>query len=243
MPEVTPEVEIQVRQLRRKLRGARIRALTVHDRKLHLPASIIGQRIRQVWRRGKFIVFDLNDGQHLLAHLRMTGWFEFEEPARHRVAIRTDRANVYFTDSRRFGDMQAISTRDLMAKLDALGSDAWPTGDLGRLSEANRAVKVALLDQSLLAGVGNIYANEALWRAGISPRRRANQLTAGELRRLSKAIVAAMQQGIRYGPRIFEVQRFAVYDRAGEKCRRCRGKIRRITQAQRSTFFCPSCQH
>jgi formamidopyrimidine-DNA glycosylase len=242
MPEL-PEVEIQVRQLRRNLRGARIRSLDVRDRKLRLPTSLRGRCIQQIWRRGKFIVFDLDDGRHLLAHLRMTGWFEFQRPARYRAAILTDQGTAYFVDSRRFGVLEAVSFRQLSEVLDTLGPDALLAGDLGRLQRTTRPVKVALLDQRLLAGVGNIYASESLWRAGIHPRRTANQLKTTELRRLRRGIITAMRRGIAYGPRIFEVQRFAVYDRAGKACRRCGALVLRIVQAQRSTFFCPGCQH
>jgi formamidopyrimidine-DNA glycosylase len=242
MPEL-PEVEIQVRQLARRIRGARIRSLRVRDSKLRLPASLVGRRIRRVWRRGKFIIFDLDDGRHLVAHLRMTGWFEFREPARYRAAIVTNRSTAYFTDSRRFGVLQAVSARELAAILRPLGPEPLENGcDASRLTRTGRAVKVALLDQHLLAGIGNIYASESLWRARIHPRRRANRLDAMELRRLRRGIVTALRKGIAYGPRIFEVQQFAVYDRVGRPCRRCGALIRRIVQAQRSTFFCPSCQ-
>jgi formamidopyrimidine-DNA glycosylase len=242
MPEL-PEVEIQVRLLRRQLRGAQIRAVRVRDRKLRFPSSLVGRRIERVLRRGKFIVFDLDNGRHLLAHLRMTGWFEFEEPVRYRVAIVTNRVTAFFSDDRRFGVLKEVSSRELAGVLDALGPDALLAGDLSGLRRTNRAVKVALLDQRLLAGIGNIYASESLWRAGIHPRRRADRLSTTELRRLRKGIVAALRRGIGYGPRIFEVQQFSVYDRAGKTCLRCGTVVRRFVQAQRSTFFCPGCQH
>jgi len=242
MPEL-PEVEIQTRQLARRLRGAKILALELPDAKLRLPLSIVGRTIQLVWRRGKFIIFDLDDGRHLLAHLRMTGWFEFDRPQHYRAAILTDKVAVYFEDSRRFGILTAVSARKLMAVLKPLGPEPLPDGDLDGLSKTTRAVKVALLDQRLVAGIGNIYASESLWRAGIHPRRQANRLDAAEQRRLRRGIVTALRKGITYGPRIFELQRFAVYDRAGDPCRRCGTRIRRIVQAQRSTFFCPVCQH
>ena len=106
----------------------------------------------------------------------------------------------------------------------------------------SRPVKVALLDQKLVAGVGNIYASESLWRARINPRRRADRLRPEEMRALERGIVTSLRKAIRYGPRIFEVQQFAVYERAGEPCRRCGTAIRRTMQAQRSTYCCPLCQ-
>jgi formamidopyrimidine-DNA glycosylase len=114
--------------------------------------------------------------------------------------------------------------------------------DLTLLIKTSRAIKVALLDQQLIAGVGNIYASESLWRARINPRKPANQLTASEVRALRRAIVASMRKAIGYGPRIFEVQQLAAYEREGKACRRCGTGIRRIVLAQRSTYFCPDCQ-
>jgi formamidopyrimidine-DNA glycosylase len=131
----------------------------------------------------------------------------------------------------------------LAAILRPLGPEPLENGcDVNRLKHTGRAVKIALLDQRLVAGIGNIYASESLWRARIHPRRRANRLDAAEQRRLRRGIVTALRKGIAYGPRIFEMQQFAVYDRAGRPCRRCGALIRRIVQAQRSTFFCPRCQ-
>lgn len=111
-----------------------------------------------------------------------------------------------------------------------------------RLRRSRQAIKVALLDQSVVAGVGNIYACESLWRARINPRRKAHQLSEREARALHRGLVAAMRKAIRYGPRIFQVQEFCVYDRAGQPCRRCRSPIRQFTQAQRTTFWCAVCQ-
>jgi len=242
MPEL-PEVEILVRQLARRLRGARIHSIEVCDSKIRLTRTIVTRRIQRVRRRGKYIVFDLAGGLHLLVHLRMTGWFEFIEPKRYRVAIRTERGPVYFDDGRRLGVMQVLTRPQLQQVLSVLGPDPLVDGyDLSRLVRTSRAVKVALLDQHLVAGIGNIYASESLWRARINPRRRTDRLRPAELRALRHGIVTSMRKAIGYGPRIFELQKFAVYDREGERCRRCETRIRRIVQAQRSTYFCPKCQ-
>jgi formamidopyrimidine-DNA glycosylase len=239
MPEL-PEVEIQVRALRRRLRGQRITGVESRDPKIRLPADLRGVRIREVTRHGKQILFHLADGRYLLAHLRMTGWFEFREPARWRVAIRTARATAFLEDSRRFGTLTVARS---LASLAELGPDALDGGgDWRRLQQTRRAIKVALLDQSRVAGVGNIYACESLWRARIDPRRPAQRLTAAEWRRLRRALAATLRQAIRYGARIFQAQRFAVYDRAGQPCRRCGAPIRRFAQAQRTTFWCAVCQ-
>jgi formamidopyrimidine-DNA glycosylase len=242
MPEL-PEVQILVNQLGPRLTGATIRAVEVRDRKIKLRQVVAGRLVLRVWRAGKNIVFDLSGGLHLLVHLRMTGWFEFAEPKRYRAAIRTTRGTAYFEDGRRLGVMQVVTPLELQRVLKTLGPDSLVGGgDLSRLRKTSRPIKVALLDQTLVAGVGNIYASESLWRARINPRRRADRLRPEEVRALGRGIVSSMRRAIRYGPRIFEAQQFAVYDREGEPCRRCGTAIRRIVQAQRSTYFCPRCQ-
>ncbi len=242
MPEL-PEVQILVNQLRPRLEPARISAVEIHDAKIKLRQNLVGRKILRVWRRGKNIIFDLSGGLHLLVHLRMTGWFQFTKPKRYRVAIRTGKGTAYFEDGRRFGVMQALTPAELQGVLSALGPDPIADGcDLSRLRKTTRSVKVALLDQRLVAGVGNIYASESLWRARINPRRRANQLRQIEVHALERAVTTSLRKAIKYGPRIFEVQQFAVYERAGKPCRRCGTGIRRIVQAQRSTYLCPRCQ-
>jgi formamidopyrimidine-DNA glycosylase len=241
MPEL-PEVQIQVNQLRR-LRGQRIVAVRSRDPKIRLPRWLIGQRIGRIHRRGKYIIFDLSNGRHLLAHLRMTGGFEFDEPPKWRAAIFTNDGTLYFEDSRRFGVLESVSDRQLHARLAGLGPEPLSKGfDVRRVGQTSRAIKVALLDQHLVAGLGNIYASESLWRARINPRRPANRLQAHELSALRRGIRDAMRKAIGYGPRIFEVQQFAVYGRTGKPCRRCGTPIRRFVQAQRSTYFCSKCQ-
>lgn len=242
MPEL-PEVQILVNELAPRLEGARVRAIEVRDRKIRLRHDVAGRLVLRVWRAGKNIIFDLSGGRHLLVHLRMTGWFEFQEPRHYRAAIRTTRGTAYFEDGRRLGVMQVVTPQELQQILKPLGPDPILDGcDLSRLRCTTRPIKIALLDQRVVAGVGNIYASESLWRARINPRRRADRLRPAEARTLARGIVASMRKAIRYGPRIFEVQQFAVYDREGEPCRRCGAAIRRVVQAQRSTYFCPHCQ-
>jgi len=237
MPEL-PEVEILVRQLRPRLRGRRLTRVEVRDAKLKLPRDLAGRRVVDVTRRGKNIIIALDDGRYLLVHLRMTGWFEFTKPARYRLALHTGDGAVYFEDHRRLGVVEVASP----ARLEQLGPEPLAAGFVLKPFKTKRPVKVALLDQSLVAGIGNIYASESLWRAQINPRRAANRLSGAELKRLRRGIIVAMRKAVSYGPRIFEVQRFAVYDRTGQPCRRCGSAIRRFVQAQRSTYFCPKCQ-
>jgi formamidopyrimidine-DNA glycosylase len=242
MPEL-PEVQILVNQLAPLLTRARVRKIEVRDPKIKLRRDLAGRLIVRVWRAGKNIIFDLSGALHLIVHLRMTGWFEFKEPTRYRAAIHTSKATAYFEDGRRLGTMQVVTSRELQRVLERLGPDPlFDRGDLAQLRGTTRPIKVALLDQRLVAGVGNIYASESLWRARINPRRRADRLRLAEVRALRRGIVMSMRKAIQYGPRIFELQRFAVYDREGAPCHRCGAAIRRIVQAQRSTYFCPQCQ-
>ncbi len=217
MPEL-PEVQIQVQQLRR-LRGALLQRVENRDRrKIRLP-RLTGLRIRQIRRRAKWIVFDLSNGAHLVVHLRMTGWFEFAPPTRYRLALHTDAGTAYFADSRRFGVVEVLPNGVLAKRLAALGPEPLSLAfALDRLRRTTRPVKMALLDQSVVAGVGNIYASESLWRARIHPSRPAHRLTTAELGRLQRGIRSALRKAIAYGPRIFEVQEFFVYDREGKPC-------------------------
>ena len=242
MPEL-PEVQILVNQLAPRLERARIRAVESRDPKIKLDRHLVGRRIRRVRRQGKNIVVDLSGGLHLLVHLRMTGWIEFDRLKRYRAAIHTTRGTAYFEDARRLGVMQVVTPEQLDRSLKKLGPDPLLDGcGLSELQATSRPIKVALLDQRLVAGVGNIYASESLWRARINPRRRSDSLQSGELRALGRAIVASLRRAIAYGPRIFEAQQFAVYGRKGRPCRRCGTMIRRLVQSQRSTYFCPRCQ-
>jgi formamidopyrimidine-DNA glycosylase len=243
MPEL-PEVQIVVNQLVTRLERARIRAIEIRDPKIKLARDLVGQKIRRIRRWGKNIVVDVSGDLHLLVHLRMTGWFEFNRPKRYRAAIYTTRGTAYFEDARRLGMMQVVTSAQLDRALEKLGPDPLLNGcDLSGLRTTSRAIKVALLDQRLIAGVGNIYASESLWRARISPRRQSDSLRSDELRRLGRGIAASLGRAIAYGPRIFEAQRFAVYGREGRPCRRCGATIRRMVQSQRSTYYCPRCQH
>jgi len=242
MPEL-PEVQILVNQLAPRLTRARVREIEVCDPKIKLRQNLAGRLVERVWRAGKNIIFDLSGDRHLVVHLRMTGWFEFDDPARYRAAIHTSKGTAYFEDGRRLGTMQIVTSPELERVLKRVGPDPLLDGnDLARLRGTSRPIKVALLDQRLVAGVGNIYASESLWRARINPRHRADRLRLADMRALRRGIVTSMRKAIHYGPRIFEVQRFAVYDREGAPCRRCGTAIRRIVQAQRSTFYCPKCQ-
>jgi formamidopyrimidine-DNA glycosylase len=250
MPEL-PEVEAAVRVLRAAAEGRTIVRARLMHRALRgriAPArlrSLVGALVTDVERRGKHQLLHLADGRALHAHFRMAGDWHVAPAA--GPAPRFARAVVELDDGGRVWlvDPRALATldvRDAASALDlGLGPEATdPTlrpRDLARLLARRRgAIKPALLDQRVIAGLGNIYAVEALWRARLDPRAPAGSLTRRELGRLLAAIRHVMRRALA-GP-----MRFAVYGREGRPCRRCREPVARITQSGRSTYFCPRCQ-
>src|SRR6266568_72760 len=276
MPEL-PEVEIAARNLRAWAIGRRVVRAEADDgaRRIFRPerpraftAAVAGLRIGDVRRIGKQLLIRL-DGRRpgalgVVSHLGMTGkWLRRvagEAPPSHsraRLALE-DGQTLHYRDPRLFGRLRLVpgARFEGVPEVAALGPDPLEDGiDEGRLAEAlarrRIPIKVALLDQALLPGVGNILASEALFRARIDPRRKANALTRPEVKRLRAAVLAAIEDTIarESGPEPRYVEEpgsenpFLVYARAGETCPRCRrARIARVVQAQRSTFYCPRCQ-
>jgi len=259
MPEL-PEVEYAARVLRTAALGKSVRNLRVLHRaqRRHLPpraiARVRGARIVSVDRRGKHQLLSLSTGDTLVVHFRMTGDWLVDDvvapiPKYVRVAFELDDGvRVSLVDPR------ALSTvtlhRDGSPVLPVLGPD--PTdpnlsvetlGDV--LSRRRGSIKVALLDQRVLAGVGNIYAAEALWLARIHPRAIESSLSRARQARLLDAIRSVLAKAQRRSAGRYRdggVGRFEVYDREGLACSRCGTAIRRIVQAARSTYYCPHCQ-
>ncbi|HUL59576.1 MAG TPA: bifunctional DNA-formamidopyrimidine glycosylase/DNA-(apurinic or apyrimidinic site) lyase [Anaeromyxobacteraceae bacterium] len=274
MPEL-PEVEIAARNLRRWAAGRRIERVETDPRarRIFRPATpaalsraLTGARVEEIGRAGKNLLLRLDRGGTPLglhSHLGMTGkWIRREAgaapPSHSRVRLALDDGAVlHYRDPRLFGRLRLVpgARFDAVPEVAALGPDplAGPL-DVGRLADAlarsRLPVKVRIMDQRVLAGVGNIYASEACFRARIDPRRKARSLERAEVRRLARAVVAAMQEGIerQEGPEIAYVEEggenpFLVYAREGERCPRGDGgRIRRLVQAQRSTYFCARCQ-
>ena len=261
MPEL-PEVEYAATIARRIAGGRTITSVRVlhPSQRRSLPArdakSLVGDRIVDVRRRGKSQRFALASGRVLLVHFRMTG--DWLAPGTG-VLPRTVRAVFTFDDgtSLALDDPRALSVLSLhneAAPDDRMGPDALDpdlrAADLAdRLAPRRIPIKVALLDQGIVAGIGNIYASEALWRARIDPRIPANRVKPDRLPALLRAIRATLNAALKRQQRYYgsgedwsRASRFAVYDREGEPCRRCRTPIKRITQAARSTYFCPKCQ-
>jgi formamidopyrimidine-DNA glycosylase len=256
MPEL-PEVESAVRRLRKAIAGKTIASATVLHPALQRRLSnaharaLRGARVVDVERRGKHQLVRLEDGRTLHAHFRMAGDWTLDHAS--DALPRFARAQLSFTDGTRvvLDDPRALSTLDLHpanADVDlGLGpepSDPSLTVEYLRDAFAKRrgAVKPVLLDQRVIAGIGNIYAAEALWTAKISPKTKASELTRAQIAALLGAIRQVIDRatGARYTDS--DVARLAVYDREGRACRRCRTPITRIVQAGRSTYFCPHCQ-
>jgi formamidopyrimidine-DNA glycosylase len=275
MPEL-PEVEIAARNLRAWTRGRTLVGLEADPKARYvfrpatprrLARALEGARFGEIRRIGKNLLVAMDRGGEpvgLLAHLGMTGkWLRRRagDPpprfSRARLAL-DDGSVLHFSDLRLFGRLRAVpgARFEAVPELAALGPDPLEAGvDPDRLHEAlarsRLPVKVRIMDQAILPGVGNIYASEALFRARIDPRRRSPSLSRRETGALARAIAAAMREGIarQEGPEITYVEEpgsenpFLVYARQGETCPRCRrAKIARVVQAQRSTFFCPRCQ-
>ena len=268
MPEL-PEVEVTRRGIAPQLAGRVISAVTVREPRLRWPVpkevhGLAGRKVAAVRRRGKYLLFDCGDG-HLIVHLGMSGSLRVlprGTPAQkhdHFDLVLGDRM-LRLRDPRRFGAVLWTSADvECHPLLQHLGveplSRALHPQRLHQLTRGHRApIKQFLMDGRRIVGVGNIYANESLFRARISPRRPANRLSLLQCEKLSKEIKRTLQAAIRAGGSSLRdfvgadgnagyfQQRYWVYDRQGEACRRCGTPIRKITQAQRSTYFCPTCQ-
>ncbi|TAL27989.1 MAG: bifunctional DNA-formamidopyrimidine glycosylase/DNA-(apurinic or apyrimidinic site) lyase [Alphaproteobacteria bacterium] len=279
MPEL-PEVETVCRGLSRALAGRRIEAVTLHRKDLRIPfparlPDVAGARVEGVSRRAKYILLKLDNAETMVVHLGMSGRMVVKgreegydrEKHDHMLLQMQDGTRVVFNDARRFGLVDLVVTNDLEKHklFRHLGPEPLERSFdapylAGRLKDKKVAIKLAIMDQAVVVGVGNIYASEALFRAGIDPRRRARSLKKPEIAKLVAAIKAVLQAAIKAGGSSLRdyVQadgelgyfqhRWAVYDKQGQKCKGCScdikktGGIRKITQGQRSTFYCPQKQ-
>lgn len=249
--------------------GARIAQVLLRRAGLRYPFQpdladrVEGQTVLRVARRAKYLVAELASGESLLMHLGMSGWFHVVrgEPDLtthdHVVFAMSSGATIVFNDPRRFGFVKVVGGGEDadQGPLTALGPEPldrrFTANVLARALRAkNTPLKAALLDQRVVAGLGNIYVSEALHRARLSPKRRASTLvTASGAPRpgavaLTQGIRASLRHALDHRHRLDSEDRFLVYDREGSRCPRrgCGGTIKRIVQAGRSTFFCPVCQ-
>jgi formamidopyrimidine-DNA glycosylase len=267
MPEL-PEVQTVVDTLRPKVMGRAIARVQLNRKdvvtppEIDLPARLTGRTVADLTRRGKRIVFTLDTGERFYVHLGMSGRLSmnlFHEPAAPHthlvIGIEGSDSELRFVDPRRFGGIWW------------LGRELPPEGNMGsepmgttpaqlakRLARTTRAIKNALLDQTVLAGLGNIYVDESLFAAGIHPLTPADQLSPRQIGRLSRSIKSTLRRAIRHRGSTLRDYRDAdgapggfqslhrVYNREGKPCRNCRTPIERIVLGGRSTHFCPKCQ-
>lgn len=272
MPEL-PEVETVKRGLAPWLEGAKITDISVSQRQLRYPLpdnfekTLIGSRIHKIHRRAKYLVFDMI-GRGFIVHLGMSGSMRRvskSEPLRKHdhIVITTDKSRVVFHDPRRFGAMDLWDTNaDAHKWLKDIGPEPLSNSFHGEYlsdvcAKRSQSIKQTILDQKLIAGIGNIYASEALWRAKIHPTRPAASLILNEADTLVNAIREVLQSAIISGGSTLKDHRtvdgelgyfqhqFDVYDQAGQNCHRenCSGQVEKITQSSRATYFCAQCQH
>ncbi len=270
MPEL-PEVETTRRGIRPALRGRTVTGFVLREPRLRWPVDpelvreLPGRRVRDVRRRAKYLLIELDRGT-LIAHLGMSGSLRVLPADAPRLVhdhwdLQLDSGRcLRFNDPRRFGSLIRVdASPDTHPLLAGLGPEPLERGFdkeyLARLARGRRvAIKQFLMDQRIVVGVGNIYASEALFRAGIHPRRAAGRVSRQRLGRLVDAVRAVLGDAIRQGgttlrdyvaadgtPGYFR-QKLDVYERAGEPCRRCGTTVRQLVQGQRSTYFCPACQ-
>jgi len=268
MPEL-PEVETIVGDLRRdilgrKITGVRYLTRSVWRKKPPRAVLLLGARVNQISRRGKHILIHLSNEYTLVFHLKMTGRLTYEnssDPRRKHthLILNLDKGQLRFNDIRRFGyiDLVGVGKLENLDYLEALGPDAMEISKdefIRLLKSKKRIIKSLLVDQSVLAGLGNIYTDEALHLARIHPRRVSARLSVSKLARLHDAILETLRKALaargssvdnyvdgRGAKGSFQEQHL-VYGREGKPCRTCGRPIRRLTIGSRSTHYCPECQ-
>ena len=268
MPEL-PEVETTVRGLERVLKGRRIERVEARRADLRrafpqdLGQRLTGAKVSALGRRAKYGLIHTDRDDTMVFHLGMSGSWRIDHPSLEKhdhLLIETDEGRrLTLNDPRRFGSVDLVPTRELQdwPALKALGPEPFDVTarDLrDRLGGRSAAIKLLLGDQRIIAGLGNIYVCEALYRAGIHPKRPGGSISLERLDKLVLAIRSVLQEAIDAGGSTLRdfispdgelgyfSKTFAVYDREGRSCA-CGGTVRRIVQGGRSTFYCPKCQH
>ncbi|MGB6894962.1 MAG: bifunctional DNA-formamidopyrimidine glycosylase/DNA-(apurinic or apyrimidinic site) lyase [Dehalococcoidia bacterium] len=275
MPEL-PEVETLRRDLRERVLGRTFVEVWVSPEAARLVQgqspeefrqALVGRRIEDIGRRGKYLDFNLSDGQHLVVHRRMSGNFLHRrngaapDPYLRALFRLDDGSELRYCDMRKFGSMWLVADpATVLAGLgpEPLEPDFTPAELERRVGHRAASIKAVLLDQRTIAGLGNLYSDEALFAARIHPQRPARSLSSEEIRRLHGGIVAALEQGLRnrgssLGTTLRDhvnldgmpgrnQDRVQVFQRTGEPCYTCGTPIERIRVGGRSTHFCPRCQ-
>jgi formamidopyrimidine-DNA glycosylase len=284
MPEL-PEVETIKRVLEKSIVGKTIKNIEVRKAKIFQgnPREVIGKKIEGIERRGKMLIIKLSGDRALVIHFKLTGQMVWIPEAGERVTVghpipfagtelpaktthvifEIDGGKLFYNDLRQFGWIKVITNYELriMDYLKNLGPEPFDkeftVEYLQRIfSRSSKPIKLVLMDQTKIAGVGNIYANEALFEAKILPTKPAKQLSNEAIEQLRKAIIKVLEEGIKYGgssakdeayikptgePGSYQ-HHFRVYQRAGQRCRSCGAIIKRINLGGRGTFWCPNCQ-
>jgi formamidopyrimidine-DNA glycosylase len=277
MPEL-PEVETIRIQLEKFLVGRKIIDVEVRSRKILADGeeNLLGRKIVGARRFGKVIVVDLDNGYSLLIHLKLTGQLLYQGldlPGKHtHVIFSLDSGKkLYFNDLRKFGWIKITKSKEVVADsfIGKLGPEPLvstrgkpPVGQAHLtlekfreiLAKTSRSIKVLLMDQAKISGLGNIYTNEALWLAGINPKRPSSSLSSSEAQKLYDAILKVLKQGLKWGGASDQAylqpsgeegkyqEHFLIYGRQGQFCSRCKNKIKKFSLGGRGTYVCPICQ-
>lgn len=266
MPEL-PEVETVRRQLETEILGAQIESVEVREEKIFVgnPIKIVNEKITKIGRVGKYLFVYFESGMGLQIHLKMTGRLvlddNFYTTAKHtRMVINlSDARKIYYWDIRKFGYVEVCETLEMAKEklMQKMGPEPWDITDIElmrKIKRTGRTIKEVILDQSILSGIGNIYANDGLWLAGIDPRRKANSLKLKEVKKLRESLCTVLNRGLVlggasdntyrdfYGLRGSYQNEFLTYGRTGEPCNKCASKLQRIVVGGRGTWVCENCQ-
>jgi len=263
MPEL-PEVETIKRSLQKSIIGKKITGVTVLLAKQFQgkKEDVIGEKITGVERRGKILKISLSNGKNLLIHFKLSGQLVWGHPAKTtHVIFDIDGEKLFFNDLRQFGWIKVVDEAGVTKEVGKLGPEPFDkefTVDYLRqiFSKTAKPIKLVLMDQEKIAGIGNIYANDALFEAGIMPTRPSKSLKDEEINKLKNSIIKVLEDGLKYGGSSAadeayvkpsgekgEYQKhFRVYQRDGQKCLKCGGMVKRIDLGGRGTFYCPICQ-
>jgi formamidopyrimidine-DNA glycosylase len=272
MPEL-PEVETIRKQLNKEVAGLSVADIWTDAPKMVQPSPakllerIRGQKVTAVERRGKLLIFRLSGKENLVLHLRLSGQLflhkpnDSRDPFLHVIIKLSNGKELRFNDQRKFGYISLVASDEDLEKIVA-GYGPEPFADLtlekfsAAVKKSGRAIKVLLLDQKAVSGIGNIYANEALWLAKVHPEAKSSSLSDSQIKSLYEAVLKVLEDGLRlggatiaddkyrnlYGERGKYAQVVRVYQRKGQPCQRCGHKIEYLKVGQRGTFICPNCQ-
>lgn len=262
MPEL-PEVETIKNYLKKLIVGKKILDFkNLNEKQVRIEANeVIGKKILEVERRGKILIFKLSDNKNLTAHLKMSGQFLYfyrnlkkKDLRFTRAIFKLNKGYLVFNDVRKFAWLK-IGDEDTKKLGIEPFSQEFNVQNLEKIfKQTKKSIKLVLMDQEKIAGIGNIYANEALFLAKINPQKPANNLTKNEIKKLKNSILKILRKALKYegtSSRFYlkpnqtkgrYQEKFLVYQREGKKCFRCKHQIKRIVLGGRSTFYCEKCQ-